>query len=177
MLMAAATDSLAAAARAAMLVPTPYTIVIDSREQAPYRFTASLRGPRGRLYAVQTTVSGLASGDYSLVGMESRVAVERKSLADAYSTLGQGRARFIRELQRLNTLEFAAIVIEADWTTIMTDPPARSRLLPKTVFASVCAWQQRYSRVHWWAVPGRDVGEAVTIRILDRFWREREVRA
>jgi DNA excision repair protein ERCC-4 len=158
--------------------PTPFTILIDTREQRNYAFvspfatiaagTKTVRRP----HAVRTLRGTLRSGDYSLVGFESRVAVERKSKEDLFNTLGQGRDRFEREIARLNEMEFAAVVVEAEWAEIFADPPARSMLLPKTILASVAAWQQRFPRVHWWFVPGRDVGEAVTLKILDRFWRD-----
>lgn len=156
------------------LTPTPYTVAIDTREQRPYLFTLPLRGLRGRYHNVQTTRLTLLQGDYSLAGLESSVAVERKSVADLFGTLGNGRARFVRELERLASYRFAAIVVESEWSTILASPPARSRLRPTTVFHSVAAWQQRYPNVHWWFVPGREFGEAVTIRLLDRFWRDTE---
>jgi DNA excision repair protein ERCC-4 len=196
------------------VLPTPYIVVIDSRENLayrfchalaeaddvdhhatlpagctvcpacgaiglppnPYTFAQPLTGARNRTFTVQTTVAGLTSGDYSLVGYERRVAVERKGLSDLYSTLGGGRARFVRELQRLATYDFAAVVVEAELSVALASPPARSRLNPRSVFASVVAWQQRFPHVHWWFCPGRDVAEAVTIRMLDRYWRDREVR-
>lgn len=156
--------------------PTPYTVICDSREQMPYKFEKPLVwGVRlkDRPFRVQTTTAALPSGDYSLAGFESQIAVERKSITDLFGTLGGGRVRFHRELERLAAMTFAAVVIEAEWSTILAAPPPRSRLLPKTVFLSVVAWQQRFPAVHWWTVPNRDVGEATTIRILDRWWRER----
>lgn len=151
----------------------PYTVVIDTREQTPYAFAQPFRVGK-KSFAVPSVVATLGSGDYSLSGYQSRVAVERKSLADLYSTLGSGRARFERELERLEFYDFAAVVVEAEWSTILGSPPKHSRLNPKTVICSVLAWQQRYPRIHWWCVPGRGVGEVVTLRILDRYWRETE---
>lgn len=155
------------------LTPTPYTVVVDTREQAPYTFATPLREGR-RYYRVETIRGTLHSGDYSLAGFESRVAVERKSLADLYSTLCQGRRRFTDELARLNAMEFAAVVIEADWQTILVYPPKHSQLNPRTVFASVVAWQQRFPRVHWWTANHRTMGEGVTLNVLARFWKERQ---
>jgi DNA excision repair protein ERCC-4 len=135
--------------------------------------TADERDGGGPLI-VSTVRATLASGDYSLDGYADRVAVERKSLADLYGTLGGGRERFERELRRLNEMDYAAVVIEADWSTIINHPPRRSRLTPKSVFRSVVAWQQRWPYVHWWAMPGRDYAEQAAFRILERFWRNRE---
>lgn len=155
-------------------IPTPYTVVIDSREQRPFTFGQALADThRNRVQIVQTTVAALPSGDYSIAGFEDRIAVERKSLADLYSTLGQGRVRFIKELERLAAYEYSAVVVEAEWSQVLLAPPERSQLLPKTIIFSVIAWQQRFSRTHWWFLPTRDAAEAATIRILDRFWRDR----
>jgi ERCC4-type nuclease len=152
----------------------PYTIVIDSREQRPFLFTGIRSDARcgGRVLAVPLVRRGLVSGDYSLEGYESRVACERKSLADLYSTLGQGRKRFQRELERLNKMDFAAVVVEASWETIVRDPPPRSKLRPKTVYRSVLAWGQRYPRVHWYMMGNRRLAEVTVLRILERFYRD-----
>jgi ERCC4-type nuclease len=43
-------------------------------------------------------------------GFADQIAVERKSLADLFGTLGQGRERFERELVRLSAHQYAAVV-------------------------------------------------------------------
>jgi len=119
----------------------------------------------------------LQQGDYGIEGMAARVAVERKSAADLFSTLSSGRRRFVRELERLQErCEYAAVVVEADWQTLFTTPPEYSRLPPRNVFRSVVAYQQRYPRVHWWFCPGRRFAELTTFRVLERFWREDDER-
>ncbi len=157
-------------------VDSPYTIVRDTREQAPYSFEGFKSDAKdGNLPLIIKTCRGcLTAGDYSLIGYESRVAVERKSLSDAFGTIGGGRERFERELIRLSKMDYAAVVIEATWERILSDPPTASQLPPKVVLRSAMAWQQRFPTVHWWAVDGRRFGEAITLRILERFWRDRE---
>ena len=155
------------------ITPTPYTVIFDTREQAPYSFVKPLRGRNAReLFSIRTERGTIASGDYSLAGFQDRMAIERKSLADWYGTVGRGRARFVRELDRLACLEWSAVVIEAEWSEILTAPPVRSRLHPRSVLGSVIAWQVRYPRVHWCFLPGRDAAEGYVGRILDRWWRE-----
>ena len=44
-------------------------------------------------------------------------------------------------------------------------------MIPKTVYRSVIAWQQRYD-VHWLFAPGRPFAEKTTYHILDRFYRD-----
>lgn len=151
----------------------PFTVVIDSREQAPYSFTG-LAADADKDYkplVVPTTIAGLATGDYSIAGFESRISVERKSLSDLFSTLGQGRERFEREFHRLNEMEFAALVIEADWPTIFHHPPPNSRLMPKTIYRTRIDWEQDYPRVHWHLCGTRSFAEKTTFRILERFWK------
>lgn len=152
------------------------TVLVDNREQHPYAFAGLVADRRqgGGPLVVPTRTVCLATGDYSLDGYADRVAVERKSLNDLFHTLSQGRDRFERELARLNEMDVAAVMVEAEWSAVFTDPPRFSHLEPKTVFRSVLAWCQRFPRVHWYPVPDRAFGEAATLRILERFLRERE---
>jgi len=142
-------------------------ILQDTREQAPYTFTCITPPP-------QVERASLSTGDYSLQGYEDQICIERKSLIDAYSTFGQGRQRFQRELSRMASYQFAAVVIEACWDTIVLRPPARSRLNPKTVVSSIAAWCMRYNNVHFWTCPNREFAERFTFRLLERFWKDRQ---
>lgn len=156
----------------------PFTVVIDTREQLPWAFDTipadAHQGGAGAGYiVVPKVVEALGAGDYSIVGYETRVAVERKSLADCFSTIGQGRDRFERELARLAGMDFAAVIVEEELSTILTNPPAYSQLSPKTITRSVQAWQQRYPRVHWMFLPGRRAGMLWGYRVLERYHKER----
>ncbi len=74
-------------------------ILIDSREQNPFTF-------QGRHYGgVEIEAASLQTGDYSLAGLQDRIAIERKSLADLVACLGRERGRFERELTRAAALE------------------------------------------------------------------------
>ncbi len=149
-------------------------VVIDTREQLPFSFDGLTcdRADGGGALTVPTQRGTLASGDYSLLGYESRVAVERKSLSDLYGTLGQGRERFERELERLAVMDFAAVVIEATWPEVCSEPPPHKQLSPKTVFRSIIAWSVRYQRIHWIPAGPRRLAEVTTFRILERFLKE-----
>ena len=157
-------------------IPSPFTVLIDSREKAPFAFAGLLADARDHHLPilVRSRYQYIPTGDYSIEGHESAIAVERKSLEDLYSTLGQHRERFEAELERLAVMTFAAVVVEADWRTILSEPPSHSRLLPKTVFRSVLAWQQRYTNVHWMCMGGRRLAEVCCYRILERYWRDLE---
>lgn len=155
---------------------TPYTVVIDTREQLPFSFTGyrSDACDGSRPLAVQSVRKCLTSGDYSLLGYETRIAVERKSIEDCYNTLSQGRRRFQNELERLggpdSTYSAVLVVIEAGWDQIM-QPQKYSRLLPKTVHRSIINWQLKYPKIHWWPAPSRAFAEVTTLRWLERWWK------
>jgi DNA excision repair protein ERCC-4 len=149
-------------------------VVIDTREQKNFTFegmTCDAIDGGGPL-TVPTVLNTLASGDYSLLGYETRVACERKSLADLYGTIGQGRDRFERELARLNAMDWAAVVIEATWPELCAEPPAHTKLPGKIVFRSILAWSVRYPRVHWFPAGPRRLAEITTFRLLERWLKE-----
>lgn len=160
-------------------VPTPYTVIIDTREQLSFAFATPFRVARARRHFLPVTTRGtLATGDYSIAdhtaptSPSGGIAIERKSLNDLFSTLGQGRDRFRRELVRLAEFRTAAVVVEADWSTIFSAPPSRSQLAPRTVFMSVVSCQVEFPTVQWLFLPSRAAAEAATIRVLDSFWRK-----
>lgn len=137
-------------------------IIRDTREKAGYHFFDIHPDIR----VIEDTLN---TGDYSIMGYEDEITIERKSLEDAYNTFGKGRVRFENELNRMKDYKFAAVMIEADWSTILRSPPFRSAMNPKAVYASVLAWVQRY-RVHFFTCPNRAFSERTTYRLLERFW-------
>ena len=141
-------------------------MIRDTRERRGWDFACIDPQP-------QVVVATLRTGDYSIRGYEDDVCVERKELSDLFGTFGQGRDRFVRELERMSIMAFASVVIEADFDTIVRRPPARSKLLPKTVIRSIAAWQIRY-RVHFTVCPNREFAERWTFILLERFWKDRE---
>lgn len=150
-----------------------HRVIIDTREQLPYTFERLNcdKADGGGVATIPTVRERLDAGDYSLSGFERKVAVERKSLADLYHTLGQGRERFERELLRLSHYQFAAVVVEATWPQALVPPPW-TQLRPKTVFRSINAWKQRWPNVHWDFLGDRRLAEVHTFRTLERFLRD-----
>ena len=153
----------------------PFTVIVDSREQLPWSFrNFKCDSPhQERPLIITTKVKALKTGDYSIHGYEDRVCIERKSLADLYSTIGQNRERFVAEFERMLAFEFAALVIEADWLTICTSPPSHSKLHPKSVYRSLLAWSQRYN-VHVHACSTPVFAEEMGFRLLERYWMDRQ---
>lgn len=141
-------------------------IIADTREQAPYGFT---RWPE-----VVLERAALATGDYSVAGMEHRIAIERKSLDDLVGCLmGDGRGRFERELARARGLDCFVVVIEAS----MQDVAAhryRSKMEPHAVMQSILAFQVRHGAAFMWC-DSRDRGEYICYSLLTKYRREREM--
>lgn len=109
------------------------TIAVDSREQAPFAFPD-----------FTTTTRALDAGDYSVVGAESEIALERKSLPDLIQCLTRERERFERELLRLRGYPHRLVLVESDWAALVSGS-YRSRLNPRSAAASVAAFSARYS--------------------------------
>ena len=130
-------------------------IAIDSREQKPYAFPVS-------------KVVALRTADYSIVGMEHLVAIERKTLADAYASLGRGRARFEAEVERMAALDYGAIVIEASLPEFLQGP-LFSQMNPKAAINSLLAWAVRFGIGVFFA-GDRRYGNAITQTLLEKYW-------
>lgn len=84
-----------------------FQIVADTREQAPYTFPCAVLRKK------------LDAGDYSVLGHEHAVAVERKSLGDFARTVIHDQARFEVELEKLSRFKSACIVVEADLDALL----------------------------------------------------------
>ena len=114
------------------------TVIVDTREQTPWEFPG-----------VKVQVHKLDQGDYSVLGLEGTIAIERKSLADLTSTLAQGRERFQAELVRLESVEHAMVIVEAAISQVMAHTYV-SRISPQSVIGSCVAFQIRHGvAFHW----------------------------
>lgn len=153
------------------IIASQIEIVVDSREQAPYRFTGIIDDKTGLEIVVPLRHYGLKSGDYSIAGLEDVVAVERKSLKDFYQSISSERERFEREIARLNeSYRYALVVIEGDYEAI-ANPQGFTTVAAKTAFRTIQSWEVRYPMVHWKWLPNRRVSEVYTYRQLEMFWR------
>lgn len=146
-------------------------IVRDSREQSPFHFD----GPR---YEGVALIQGtLSTGDYSIVGLENRVAVERKSLPDLIGSISHGRARFERELQRARGLDAFMVVVEAPFPQLAAGNYL-SKMDPKAAIQSVYSFMSRY-RVSFHFAESKAWAEYATFNFLRHYARqvEREYKA
>jgi ERCC4-type nuclease len=112
--------------------PEDVTIIIDSREQAPFDLSP-MRAERGTL----------ATGDYTVRGLEELVAVERKELGDLIGCLCSGRERFTRELQRMKAYPARVVVVEASWADLASGN-YRSQMEPEAATNTIASWTGRF---------------------------------
>ena len=106
-------------------------IVIDCREQDPF------------LFGLPTEIGTLATGDYSIRGLDHLIAVERKSLPDLIGCVTRDRDRFKRELQRMAAYRFRLVAVEAAPQDI-TAGCWRGKTNPASVWGSIASWMCRY---------------------------------
>ena len=136
-------------------------IIVDSREQLPFTFSHE------RYADVQIQSGTLNVGDYSLRGLEDKVAVERKSLQDLVQCLGRERQRFEKELQRSMALDAFVVTVEASWSDLASGN-FRSQLNPHAACQSVLAFIGRYRAAFFFA-GSRTAAEYATWGVLRQF--------
>ena len=135
------------------------TIIVDSREQSPLPIT------------FPTVTSGLPTGDYSAVGMETDFTIERKSLSDLYGSLTSGRERFTRELQRMRGYAFARLLIVGSVHEIEQGAARHRGINPLSVLNSLAAIEARGVCVAF--APSPEAAAALVEGWA--FWRAREL--
>jgi len=135
-------------------------ILTDSREQKPYQFKTP------------SEVGKLDTGDYSIVGLEDHVSIERKELGDLINCLSHERNRFERELYRMRSLDYGALVIEASLSDI-ANGSYWSQMSPKSAIQSLLAFSIRY-RLPIFFCESRHYGQRVTESLLLKYAAEIE---
>ena len=88
-------------------IPKP-VVLVDTREKDPL----SLRENHPNWIEAERRAT-LKTGDYTVEGMESLLALERKSLADLVACTVSSRQRFLASCERLAGYAWKAILIEA----------------------------------------------------------------
>ena len=115
----------------AQLKPEQITAVVDTREQDPLV-----------LDPLSSVTGTLATGDYSVVGLEHVVAVERKSQSDLLACVGRERERFDREVQRLLAYPVRTLVVESTWARLESGDWL-GKVTPNMVIGSLLGWIAR----------------------------------
>ncbi len=141
-------------------------ILADTREQLPYTFDN---------WKVDVNAVTLSTGDYSILGFENQIAIERKSIDDLISCLmGKNRERFEKELSRARCYELFAVVVESDLSDLAKGL-YQSKMKPHAALQSISAFFVRY-RVPFLFCGNRAGSEYMTFSLLQKYLQEIEKR-
>lgn len=142
--------------------PGDFGIVVDTREQTPFEFPS----------VVPIEVKKLDAGDYSVIGYEDKISIERKSEDDFVQSITRDYVRFEAELERLEKYAFCAIVVESTLGRINTHAYTAPGVDPKTVITRAALICVRGVPV-FFAGPHRALSMGWTLRLLKFWWRRR----
>jgi len=143
-----------------------FCLAVDTREQLPYSWPE-----------VPTVRKALPRGDYSVVGLEDRVGVERKSHADFVMTVTRHHDAFFEKMKamgRCGTPDCSGrgwfvVVVEAT-AAALDSPMPWTRVTPATVHANLVKLACLGVPVH--LAGTRDRGQRFTYAFLLRAWEE-----
>ena len=136
-------------------------IVVDSREKDEYTFGD-----------IVTIKQKLDAGDYSVAGLEDRIAIERKNIDDFVGTVIYHQHRFHEELVLLSHMDFSAIIVEASLKDIL-DHRYKSGVLPISVIGATVAIMVEY-RIPIIFCGNRQLACHMTQSILQRYASKHE---
>ena len=163
----------------------PFTVLVDTREQAPWTFQQIVI--ERRLWSITRIAATLATGDYTIAGCEGRLCIERKSAADLVGSVTAGNARFRREHERMHKIAchrnaegfndgFACVVVEGCLAAICEelDQDAGRKVTSESVLGAVASWPMWY-RVPWFFAGDRRTAERLAFKIMLKWWKENHV--
>jgi len=125
----------------------------------------------------------LEVGDYSVAGLENRISIERKSLADLLGSLTHDRKRFEKELAKTRSFDRFFVVVEGLLSTILFGrfnpscvenfddlAPITSMADPRAIWESIAAFNVRYCPFIF--AENQEVAAALVESILLKYARE-----
>jgi len=138
------------------------TIVIDTREQTPWEFD------HPKIYRA------LPAGDYSVDGMESLVAIERKRHAELVSCMTAGRDRFERELERSNGMHRLHLVAECSVKALLfglyDDWPSDTHV--NAIRGTIISWDRRFPNLRLHFCGDRESAQEWAWYLLQKSWKD-----
>lgn len=140
----------------------PFTIVVDTRETKPWILVDTKGAPW------PTQPGTLKTGDYTIVGMEKEVTIERKGLQDFVNCVGGDRERFEKELERMKEYRHRAIIVEASQETICAGN-WHGKTYPNSVLGSAESFRQHYN-VHLLPAGNAEQAAAACVLMLRIYW-------
>ena len=138
------------------------TLVVDTREP--------LHGAWEPYFEARTIRGTLKTGDYSVAGLETEIAIERKELSDLLGCLTTNRGRFERELTRARDMRYFAVICEGTYKQLF-EGLYRSRMNKKAAWESVAAFEIRYN-IPFYFMGSPELAARKAESLLLKYWRE-----
>lgn len=148
-----------------------HTIIRDTREQEGWLFNASK-------HYTGTICASLKTGDYTLQGFEDIFTIERKgSVAELAKNITE--QRFVNELERLQEMKYAFILLEFTLGDIISYPVG-SKIPPSKwkklkirghfVLKKFIEMQLDYPNIHFvlCGSNGKEIASSIFKRVLER---------
>ena len=110
------------------LDPKDIIAIVDTREQLPLDLSP--------MSVVRKTLS---TADYSAIGLENELALERKSLQDLIACMTRDRERFEKVMQRMLAYPVRAVLVECTWQDLEAGNWI-SKLSARAATGSVISW-------------------------------------
>ncbi len=143
---------------------SPVVLVVDSRE------------PEGAgwepFFTLPFIRQKLDTGDFSKLGCDTQVGIERKTVDDLIGCFCQSRERFVRELQRFQAIPDRWIICEGSYASLLAGR-YRSQMRPKSAWESAIALMTRY-RIPLLMADNAETGAHLCQSLLHRWFKERE---
>lgn len=151
-----------------------FKIIVDTREKAPWHFQGLTKRHNKiqKQLLIEKVIKKLPAGDYSILGSETDIAIERKSCQDLVSTIFHGRSRFLKELERLQNYRFSAVVVEATWQDVLMYCKAKTEANPVSLDSSILAFMERFIKTHWIFRPTRFSAMKTAYKLFDRYYQD-----
>jgi ERCC4-type nuclease len=151
------------------MAATNYTVIKDTREQQGWVFEPS-KNCEGMI------VDTLKTGDYTIVGYEKLLTIERKGSVSEFAN-NVTQARFERELERMLEYKYRYVVLEFDMPSMLIFPkncgiPAFKQKFMKmtgyAVLAKMFEFQIKYNVQFIHAgFAGKDVATSIFKRVIE----------
>lgn len=148
-------------------IPTGFCIAVDIQE-----WTKNHNGYRFNDLNIDTICKnfGHYKADYSVVGFEDQIRIERKSQTDFYSSIGYGRERFNKTIEEMKGLEFAGLVIEAPEEDLLHPELTYSNISANSVYATIISY--KIKGIHIYCGTRKNC-RMMLVNLLIKFYKEK----
>ena len=151
-----------------MKKPEPLILLKDSREPIDKYLFKSAEF-KEKVLLIRTK---LDCGDFSVLGADNKIFIERKTTEDLISSFTHGRERFKRMWERSAGYQLRYLMIEGNLSDILAEE-YRSVTPSQCIIGSIMSWSLCYS-FSWFIVSNIYEGQKMVYRLLLNYKRLKE---